>query len=58
MGERLETSPVGLSLQLIRNSDTLRLYEQGNVKASRKAILPIITQAISEEAPAELGLGN
>jgi len=57
MCERLENAPSSLSLKLTSSSENLKLYAQGNVKASRKAILPIINEAI-DDAPIDLSLGK
>lgn len=50
MCTKLESESSGLSMKLVSKSGPLVIYNQQNIKASRKVILPLITQALSQLA--------
>ncbi|XP_015783542.1 uncharacterized protein LOC107361272 isoform X2 [Tetranychus urticae] len=49
---QLESSACALDLELLFEKENLKVYKQNNVKASRKAILPMIAQIMSNERAA------
>lgn len=57
MCSKLESESSGLSLKLVSKSGPLVIYNQSNLSASRKVILPLITDALSHlaETPREEG---
>lgn len=50
MCSKLEAESSGLSLKLVSKSGPLVIYNQNNLSASRKVILPLITDALSQLA--------
>lgn len=50
MCSKLEAESSGLSLKLVSKSGPLVIYDQNNLSASRKVILPLITDALSHLA--------
>lgn len=56
MCSKLEADSSGLSLKLVSKSGPLVIYNQKNLSASRKTILPLITQALSQLAETPAGI--